>query len=94
MFVKIAIVLTGVESSVLFLNEEEGCCLGGVRRTDFPGMEILVEELFGGFLFIWKEGVEFPNFQNEGVSEIYFMVIWSGRGNVIGSFLRECRGNL
>jgi len=57
-------------------------------------MEILVEECFGGEAFFRGEGVEFPDLGGERVSEVNFMIIGSGRRNMVCSFFSEDRREL
>ena len=51
MFVQVSIILTGVEAAVFLLDKEEWGCLGGVRRANLSTVEVLLEEVFGGFSF-------------------------------------------
>ena len=37
MFVEVPIILTRTKFAILLFDEEEGRCLGRVRRTDLPG---------------------------------------------------------
>ena len=89
MFVEVSIILAWAESSVLFLDEEEGGGLGGIRGADFSGMKIFVEKFFGGKAFVRGEGVEFPNFRGEGVGEVDFVVVRPRRGDMVSCFLGE-----
>ena len=49
--------------------------MGRVERADFARLEIFVKEVFRGFLFIGREGVDFPTLRDKGFVEVYFMVI-------------------
>ena len=89
MFVDIAVVLAGAESSVFLFDKEEGRGLGGVGWTDLSGGEVLIQEVFGGFVFVGREGVYFPDFWGERVVKVDFMVVRMGRGNVVGCFLQK-----
>ena len=51
MFIEVAIVLARSESAVFFLDKEEGGCLGGLRRTDLPGVKVFVNKVVGGLSF-------------------------------------------
>ena len=76
-FIDIAVVLAWAKSAVLFFNEEERRGLGGVRWADLSRGEVFVQEVLGGFAFVWGEGIHFPDFRDEGVVEINFVVIGS-----------------
>ena len=78
MTVKVSVVLTGSEASILFLDEEEGRSLGGFGWVDLPRAKILVNELIHGFLFLDGEGIKFSYFWNKGFFKFYGMVIGSG----------------
>ena len=41
--------------------------------------KIFVKEFFGGSLLFSREGIEFPDFRNEGFFEIDFIMIEMGR---------------
>ena len=75
MFIKVTVVLAGVEVSIFLFDKEEGGGLGRVERADFARFEIFVKEVFNGFLFIGREGVDFPTPRGKGFVEVYFMVI-------------------
>ena len=47
------------------------------------------EEVLGGFLLIGRKWVDFAYLRHEGFIEVDFMIIGSGRGNVVSCFLRE-----
>ena len=85
-FIEVTIVLAGSESAVLFLDKEEGGCLGGFRRADFPGAKIFINEVVGGLSFFYREGVEFPNLWDKGLGEVDGVVIGAGGGYVVGGF--------
>ena len=74
-FVDIAVVLAGAESSILLFHKEERGGLGGVRWVDLSRGEVFIQEVLSGFSFVWREGVYFPNFRSEAVVEVDFMVI-------------------
>ena len=92
MFADVAVVLAWAEPSVLLFNEEEGRGLGGIGWTDLSRGEVFIQEVLSGLAFVWGEGIYFPDLRGEGVVEIDLVVIGSRRGNVIGSFFREHRG--
>ena len=64
--VEILVILTGSEASILFLDEEEGRCLGGLRWADFPGSKVFVNELVHSLSFFYGEGIEFPYLWDKG----------------------------
>ena len=51
MFVQIAVVLTRAKTAILLFDEEEWGGLGGVQRANLSAVEILLEEVLGGFSF-------------------------------------------
>ena len=51
-FIEVAVVLTGVEFAVLFLDKEEERCLKGIGGTDLSSGQIFFKEIFDGLLFI------------------------------------------
>jgi len=48
----VAIILAGMECSILLWDKEEGGCLWRFRRKDFSFFEILVNECFQGLHFL------------------------------------------
>jgi len=53
------------------------------------GTEILIEECFGGKAFFGGEGVEFSDFRRERVSEVNFVIIGSGRRDMVHGFFSK-----
>jgi len=94
MFVEVSIVLAWSESSVLFLDKEEGSSLGRVGGVDFSSTKVFVEKCFSGKAFIGGERVEFSYFRGKGVGEVYFMIIGSRGRDMVGSFFGKYRGEL
>ena len=92
MFIEVAIILTGSESAVLFLNKEEGGCLGGFGRANLPGAKVFINEVVGSLSFFYREGIEFPNFWDKGFFEIDGVVVGLGRGYVVRGFFGEDLG--
>jgi len=68
--------------------------LGRVRGADFSGAEILVKESFSGKTFFGGKRIEFSNFWEEGVGKVDFVVIGSGRRNMVCGLLSEYGGEL
>ena len=52
MFVEVPVVLAWSESSVLFLDKEEGGGLGRVGGTNFSSVKVLIKKFFGGKAFV------------------------------------------
>ena len=86
MGVQVAIVLTGVKSTILFLDKEEGRCLGRFGWVDFPRAKIFINELIGSFPFFDQKRVELPYFLDKGFIEFNGMVVGSGQGYMICGF--------
>ena len=93
-FIEVAIVLARSESAVLFLDKEEGGCLGGFRRVDLPGAKVFINEVVGGLPFFYREGIKFPNLWDKGLIEVDGMVIGSSGGYMVCGFLGENLGVL
>ena len=55
MRVDIGIILAGAEHSILLWDKEERGCLWGLGRKDLFFLEILIDECFQGFHFLWVE---------------------------------------
>ena len=66
--------------------------MGRVGWADLSRGEVFIQEVLSGFSLIRGEGVYLPDLWGEGVIEVYFMVVGSRRGNVVGGFLGEHRG--
>ena len=92
MFIEVSVALTGVEVSILLFDKEERGGLGRVGRADFARSEIFVKEVFCGFLFIGREGIDLPNLRDEEFIKVYFMVIRLGWGYMVSGFFGEDRG--
>ena len=56
---------------------------------DFARFEIFVKEVFCGFPFIGREGVDL---RDKGFVEVYFMVIRLGWRYMVSGFFGEDRG--
>ena len=56
---------------------------------NLPRSEVLIEEVFSGFVFVRGKGIHFPNLWGKGVVKVDLMIIRSRWGNVVGSFLGE-----
>ena len=87
MAVKVAIVLTRSECSILFRNKEEGGCLWGFGGHDASGFKMFFNESFTCFFFSRIKGVDFHNLWDKGILEFDGVIEGSmRRKNVIGSF--------
>ena len=93
-FIEVPIVLAGTESTIFLFDKEEESGLGEIQKVDFPSMKIFIEEVFSSFMLLREERIEFPNFGDEKVSKVDFMIVNSRRGNMVGGFLGEDRGEL
>ena len=91
-FIEVSVILAGVKVSVLLFDKEEGESLGRVGRADFARSEIFIKEAFCGFLFIGREGIDFPNLRDKGFIKVYFVVIRSGWRYMVSGFFGEDRG--
>ena len=56
---------------------------------DFPAVKVFLEEVFGGFPFFRRQGVNFSNFWSKGVVEVDLVVVGSGWRDMIGGFFGE-----
>ena len=87
MAIKVAIVLTRLECSILFWNKEEWGCLWGFGGHDASGLKMFFDESFTGFLFGRVKGVDFRNLWDKGILEFDRVIEGSmRRKNVIGLF--------
>ena len=59
---------------------------------NFSTVEVFLEEVFCGFPFFQGQGVDFSDLRGKGVIKVDFVVIRSGRWNMIGGFFGENRG--
>ena len=91
-FIHVMVILARAESSVFLFHKEERRGLGRVGWTDLSRGEVFIQEVLSGLAFVRREGVYFPDLRDEGVVKVDLVVIGSRRGNVIGSFFREHRG--
>ena len=89
MFIQVAVVLAGAETTILLLDEEEWGCLRGVQGTNLSAVKVFLEEIFSGFTFTGRERVNFPNFGSEGVVKVDLMIIGSRRRDMVGGFFGE-----
>ena len=87
MAVKIAIILTRMESSILFWNEEEWSGLWGFGGYNASHFQVFINESLAGFLFSRVKRVDFSNLGNEGVLEFDGVIEGSMRGkNIVSLF--------
>ena len=90
MAVKVAIVLTRSECSILFRNKEEWGCLWGFGGHDVSGLKMFFDESLTGFLFGRVKGVDFRNFWDKGILEFDGGIEGlMRRKNVIGLFRED-----
>lgn len=72
--VQVLVVLAGSELAVL-VDKEEGGGLQRLGRSDLPRLEMLLDNGFHDFLFIWGKQVDFSNFGLEEVLHVDGVVI-------------------
>ena len=90
MAVKIVIVLTRVECSILFWNEEEWGSLGGFGGYDVSSLKMFIDESLASFLFSRVKRIDFRNLGGKGILEFNGVVKGSMRGeNIIGLFRED-----
>ena len=65
MGIQILIVLARMERAILLCNEEERSGLWGLGQNDSPGFEMLIDEIFAHFLFLWVKGVYLSDLWNK-----------------------------
>ena len=53
---------------------------------NLPRSEVLIEEVFSGFVFVRGKGIHFPNLWGKGVVKVDLMVIGSGRKDMVSGF--------
>ena len=93
-FVEVTIVLAGAEFAIFLFDKEERGCLGGIGRTNLSSSQVFLQEVLSSFLFIWRKWVDFAYLRREGFIKIDFMIVGSGRGDMVGHFLREDLGEV
>ena len=87
MAVKVAIILTRTECSILFQNEEEWGSLWGFGGYDASGLKMFINEGLACFLFGRVKRIDFRTFGDKGILEFNGVIKGSMRGkNVIGLF--------
>ena len=94
MFVEIHIILAGMEFAILLLDTEEWGGLWGIGRMNLSSGQVFFEEVFSCFLFVGGERVDLVNLGCEGFVEIDFMIIESGREDVVSCFFVEDLGKV
>ena len=90
--VKVAIILTRTESSILLWDEEEWGSLWGLGRYNSSGFQLFIDESFASFaslLFSRVKRVDLGNLGNEGVLEFDGVIKRPMRGKNVVSLLRE-----
>ena len=87
MAVKVVIVLTQTECSILLWDEEELGSLWGLGRYNVSSLEMFIDESLAGFLFGRVKRINFCDLGDEGVLEFNGVIEGSMRGeNIIGLF--------
>ena len=87
MAVKVAIILTRTECSILFQNEEEWGGLWGFGGYNVSGLKMFIDESLASFLFGRVKGVDFCNIWDKGILEFNGVIKGSMREeNIIGLF--------
>ena len=85
--VKVAIILIGVECSILFRNEEEWGGLWGFGGYNVSGLKMFFNESFAGLLFGRIKRIDFCNLWDKGILEFNGVIEGLMREkNVIGLF--------
>ena len=87
MAVKVAIVLTQTECSILLWDEEEWGSLWGFGRYNASSFEMFIDESLAGFLFGRVKRINLCDLGDKGVLEFNGVIEGSMRGkNIIGLF--------
>ena len=87
MAVKVAIVLTQMECSILLQDKEEWGSLWGFGRYNASSLEMSIDESLAGFLFSRVKRINFCDLGDKGVLEFNGVIKGSMRGkNIIGLF--------
>ena len=94
MAVEVTIILTRMESSILFRNEEEWSSLWGFGRYNASGLQVFIDESLASFLFCRVKRVDLSNLRDEGVLEFNGVVERSMRRENIISLFREDVGEV
>ena len=90
MAVKVVIILTRMECSILFQNEEEWGGLWRLGGYNASGLKMFIDESLASFLFGRVKGVDFRNLWDKGILEFIGVIKGSMRGkNVIGLFQED-----
>ena len=88
-FIKVPVILAGVEFPVFLFDEEKG---GGLRRIEgmkFPGSYVFFKEILSSFLFVRGKQVDFAYLRHKGIVEVDFMVIRLGWRDMLCGFFQE-----
>ena len=87
MAVKVVIVLTRAECSILFRNKEEWGSLWGFGGYNVSGLKMFIDESLASFLFSRVKRIDLRDLGDKGILEFIGVIKGSMRGeNVIGLF--------
>ena len=90
MAIKVAIILTRTECSILFGNKEEWGSLWGFGGYNASGLKMFFDESLAGFLFSRITGVDFRDLWDKGILEFNGVIKGPMRGEkVIGLFQED-----
>ena len=88
--VKVTIILTRAECSILFLNKEEWGGLWGFGGYNASGFKMFINESLASFLFSWVKRVDLRNLGDKGILEFNGVIKGLMRGeNIIGLFQED-----
>ena len=85
-FVDVSVILAGAESTIFLFDREKRDACGELDGWIFPEARFLLRKSLVAFHSSEEMGVYLSYFWGKGVVQVDLMVIWLGRGNVVGSF--------
>ena len=91
-FIEVAIVLAGMKFAVFLLYKEEERHLRRIGGVYLFCCYVFFQEVLGCFHFIWRELVDFAYLRHKRFIQVDFMIIWSGRKDMVDCFFREDLG--
>ena len=92
--VEVMIILTRVESSIFFWNEEEQSSLWGFGRYNASSFQVFVNESLTSFLFSRIKRVDLHNLGDKGIFEFNGVIEGSMRRENIIHLFREDIGEI